>query len=98
MGVRYGGGGIRVGTRNRETGLGVNGIVVGVNEVVQHSRMLFVVSVDRLEEVDRSALHLESLRPFPQRAENRQAIEQRRLIVWIPRLCGRHLIAVSLVT
>ena len=75
----------------------MNGIVVGVNEVVQHARMLLVVRVDRLEEGDRAALHLESLRPFADGAEDRQSIEQLGLVVRIFRVRGGHLLAVGLV-
>ena len=96
--VRHRGGRLGVGARGGQTRFGVNGIVVGVNEVVQHARMLLVVRVDRFEERDRTALHLESLRPFPDGAEDRQAIEQRGLIVRILRVRGGHLLAVGLVT
>ena len=98
IGVRHRGSGLSVRTRSGQTRFGMNGIVVGVNEVVQHSWMLCVVSVDRLEEGDRTALHLESLRAFPDSAEDRQAIEQRGLIVRILRVRGGHLLAVGLVT
>ena len=60
--------------------------------------MLLVVRVDRFEEGDRPALHLESLRPFPDRAEDRKAIEQLGLVVRIFRVRGGHLLAVALVT
>ena len=97
IGVRHGSG--RPGVRRAQppSRFGMNGIIVGVNEIVQHSRMLLVVRVDRFEEGDRTALHLESLCPFSDGAENRQTIKQRRLIVGILRVRGGHLLAVGLV-
>ena len=76
----------------------MNGIVVGVNEVVQHSGMLCVASVDGFEEGNRLALHLETFRPFPDGADDREAIEQLGLVVRILRLRGGHLLAVGLIT
>ena len=98
IGVRHRGGRLGVRTRNSQARFSMNRIVVGVNEVVQHSRMLLVVSVDRFEEGDRTALHLESLRAFSDGAEDRQAIKQRGLIVGVLRVRGSHLLAVGLVT
>jgi hypothetical protein len=64
---------------------------------VQHARVLLVVGVDRFEEGDRSPLHLEALRPFADRADDRQTIEQAGFIVRIFRVRGGHLLAVGLV-
>jgi len=42
-------------------------------------------------------LHLESLRSFPDRSEDRKAVEQLGLVVRIFRVGGRHLVAIGLV-
>ena len=96
--VRNRGGGLRVHPRRGKTSFCMHRIVVPVNEVVEHAGVLLVVRVDGLEELDRLALHLESLRPFPDRSEDRKAVEQLGLVVRIFRVGGSHLVPIALVT
>jgi hypothetical protein len=95
--MRHGRGRPGVRARSRQAAFRMNGVIVGVNEIVQHSRMLLVVRVDRFKQGDRAALHLESLCPFSDAAEDRETIKQRRLIIAILRVRGGHLIPVRLV-
>ena len=71
----------------------MNRIVVGVNQVMQHSGMLPVARVDRLEQVDRTALRLEALGAFADVAENRQTennvVSSSGYFAWVVAICSR---------
>ena len=64
-----------IGARCLQTLLRVLGIVVGVNEIVQYTRMVRLAGIHRLKEFRRLLLLLKPLGALRDRTKDRQSVE-----------------------
>jgi hypothetical protein len=74
------------------------GIVVRMNEIVQHTRVIRMIGVNSFKKLRSLPLLLKSLGAFRDRTEDRQSIEQGGFVIRILGVDRRHRVAVIPVT
>src|SRR5882672_12828662 len=68
-----------------------------MNQVVQHTRMTWIVRVNFLKEISGLELDVKTFGAFPDSRQNGKAVEKLGLIVWKARIGRRHGIAIGCV-
>src|SRR5690348_14055891 len=83
--------------RSLEALLGVLRVIVRMNEIVQHTWMLRLMRADLFEKLGGLLLLRKSLGAFRNSAQDGQAIEQLRFVVWIFGVDCGHGVAIILI-